>query len=187
MFTIKPLFVILAAAPNGGIGYMNTIPWKLKGDLQRFKDITMGNIVIMGRTTYESLPNGLPGRKVIVISERLANGAVSLKENVYFAKSLSDAIYMAEDIEGTEVYIAGGAKVYEEALKLPCTVVLTTVFKQAKEGYDTYIRNFSMKGFKLIRGPETVYDTDEETGLELISHAYSIYSSKGTHDGNKEA
>lgn len=175
---MKPLFAIVAASPDGGIGYMGQIPWNLPGDLKRFKDITMNNIVIMGRRTFESLPKGLPGRQVVVVSEKLANGAQSIQQNVHYAKSLTEAIEKAQELTGKEIYIAGGARLYEEAMGLPCQFVLTVVYQEAREGYDTYIKGFNFQNYNLVYGPEMVFTRDQETNLPQASHAYCVYSPK---------
>jgi dihydrofolate reductase len=135
----KPLEMIVAATARGEIGYQNTIPWRLKGDLRRFKEITMGNIVIMGKNTYESLPGPLEGRTVIVVSTSLAAtyslvgsplGRCIKNPNVFYVHSLSAALKYAKDMEGDKILIAGGVQLYRAALDMPITLHLTLVHKK---------------------------------------------------------
>lgn len=177
---MKPVSIILATTPKGEIGVNNTIPWKLKGDLPRFKQMTMGNIVIMGRKTYESLPQPLTGRKVIVISRR--PGAFLLphldNDDLYSAKSLEEAFSIADTLPGNQIFIAGGVSLYEMALAAdyPCTVELTTVYKESPYGYDAVIGDFSLKGFEyILDGAQVVCETDPKTGLVVVTHTYSRY------------
>lgn len=173
---MKPVFVIVATTPKGEIGFQNGLPWKLEGDLPRFKRLTMGNTVIMGRKTYESLPGPLKGRTVIVVTSKPEN--LKEKEGIlYSAKDLASAIEMAQYLEGQRIYIAGGAKIYEEALQHKAVdgVHLTTVYQEPKEGYDTVIQNFSLKGFHLADDIQYVNGYDNEKGLWILSHTYSKY------------
>lgn len=180
---MKSLSIIVAATPQGEIGANNTIPWKLKGDLARFKEMTKGNIVIMGRKTYESLPGTLPDRNTIVVTRRpsvfMLPRLMEEEANLYAANSLTEAIKMADSISGNQIFIAGGASLYEEAIGelYPCTFELTTVYKESFHDYDTIIKNFSLKGFEYNpEKTEVVYDKDPNTGLYIVSHTYSQYT-----------
>lgn len=182
-----PIELIVAATPDGEIGYANTIPWHLKGDLKRFRETTMGHVVIMGRKTYESLPGTLKGRTIVVVSETLLKenkgrrhpgpGFMSFVDSiqckVLFAMSLMDAlaVAMAEVILMPEckIFVAGGARLYEEALEMMddnpnmrLTVHLTTVYKDPiTEAYDTVIKNFDrLDRYDLVGDPIVVYDEE---------------------------
>jgi len=113
--------LIVAYATNRTIGRDNTLPWRLPGDLAHFKRTTMGCPVIMGRKTWESLGRALPGRRNIVITRQgdyLATGAET-------AKSLAHALEMTRDSE--EVFVIGGAQIYEQSLNVANRVVATEV------------------------------------------------------------
>ena len=101
--------LIAAFDQNRVIGKEGHIPWKIRGEQKRFKDLTTGNIVIMGRRSYEEIGRPLPGRVTIVISSTKTFSA----ENVYTVHSLHEALAMAGD---RNIYISGGARLYEEAL-----------------------------------------------------------------------
>ena len=126
---MKKKIITLIAAMNldGVIGYANKIPWHNKTDLLRFKELTTGGTVILGRKTYESLPpKGLPERTVCVISSTLPMGKVSRDINVFIFPSIEMAI---KDSITEQIWIAGGAKIYQEVLKnnLPDFIDLTII------------------------------------------------------------
>jgi dihydrofolate reductase len=102
--------IIVGRARNGVIGRDNTLPWRLRDDLQQFKRRTLGHPVIMGRKTWESLPGVLPGRPHIVISRQLDYRA----QGATVVASLQAAL---EACAGAErVFVIGGAQIYAEAL-----------------------------------------------------------------------
>jgi dihydrofolate reductase len=115
--------IIAALDEGGGIGFENQIPWHLPGDLSRFKKLTMGHHLILGRKTYQSIGKPLPGRKMIVLSRNpeyeLADGQV--------ASSLQDALEMAGDAGESEAFVIGGGELYQVALPLAERMYLTHV------------------------------------------------------------
>ena len=112
--------IIVATANNGVIGKSGALPWYLPADLLHFKETTMGRPIIMGRTTHESIKKALPGRTNIVISRNKSYKA----EGCEVVSSLTEAIENAGD---GEVFIIGGASVYEQALSLADRIYLTNV------------------------------------------------------------
>lgn len=113
--------LIVAMTNDRVIGADNGLPWRLPADLKRFKAITMGKPILMGRKTWESIGRPLPGRRNIVISrnpEYVAEGAEVLA-------SLEDALAASADAE--EVMIMGGANIYEQALPLVDKMYLTLI------------------------------------------------------------
>ena len=90
--------IVVAYSNNRVIGKDNKMPWDIKGDLEFFKNLTMGNIIIMGRRTYESIGRALPGRINIVISRKIEKQNEETKENLYFTSSLEDGIYLAKSL-----------------------------------------------------------------------------------------
>jgi dihydrofolate reductase len=118
--------IIVAASQNGVIGANGKLPWHLPGDLKRFKELTMGHTLIMGRKTFESLPpkvRPLPGRTTIVITHKtwLEHAETA---PCWRADSLEDALNL---IGVEEVFICGGGEVYREALPLVDRVYRTVV------------------------------------------------------------
>ena len=122
------LTVIAAVAENGVIGDGNDIPWHYPEDLAHFRDTTTGHPVIMGRRTYESiaarLGGPLPDRTNIVLSTT----GVDAPSEVIVAESLDEAVAEASDIaEEGEVFVIGGAAVYEQVLSRADRMVLTEI------------------------------------------------------------
>lgn len=121
------IIAIAAAGANNEIGANNKLLWKrLRGDMRFFTDTTTGKCVVMGRKTYESIPakfRPLPGRHTIVVSR----DADFTSEGVEMAKALWLAFKQAEDAGYEEVYVAGGATIYELALPKCDEILLTTV------------------------------------------------------------
>lgn len=121
--------IIAAVAQNGAIGYQNQLLYWLPNDLKRFKALTTGHTIIMGRRTFESLPKGaLPNRRNLVLTKN----AHFIAPGAEVFPSLQDALKACEDPKGTEiayddVFVIGGASVYAEALPLADRLCLTLV------------------------------------------------------------
>lgn len=115
------LSIVVAAADNGVIGRGNALPWRLPDDLQRFKELTMGKPIVMGRRTYDSIGRPLPGRINIVVSRQ-----PELKiEGCAVVNSLQAALVAARG--APEVMLVGGAQLYRSALPQVSTIHLTRV------------------------------------------------------------
>lgn len=125
------IVIVAAIGRNGVIGVDGGLPWRIPEDLARFKSMTMGHALVMGRTTFESIGRPLPGRSNIVLTHRPDWSHVGVDT----AGSLGEAFAIAEDRD-QDVYIAGGADVYEQALPIADSMELTEV-DAAPEG-DTY-------------------------------------------------
>ncbi|MDP6469021.1 MAG: dihydrofolate reductase, partial [Pirellulaceae bacterium] len=114
--------LIVAIANNDVIGVNGDLPWKLSDDLRRFKQLTMGHSIIMGRKTYESIGRLLPGRTSIVVTRQKA---YSVKPGALLAHSVTAAVDLAR--ESSEVFIIGGAEIYRVALPLVDRMYVTAV------------------------------------------------------------
>ena len=113
--------IIVAIAENNAIGFENKLIYWLPNDMKRFKALTTGHTIIMGRRTFESLPKGaLPNRRNIVLSR---NGKAEDFPNADLYHTLDEALASCQG----EVYIIGGASVYKEALSLANRLCLTRV------------------------------------------------------------
>ncbi len=106
--------VVVAVSRNGVIGRSDSLPWKLRSDLQRFKRMTMGHCLLMGRKTYDSIGRPLPGRQTIVLSRTRSTAPTS---GYCFAESLSQVAELVEP--GRQVMVVGGAEVYRQTLTEP--------------------------------------------------------------------
>ena len=115
-----PITLVLARASNGVIGKDGGLPWHISADLKRFKALTMGTVMIMGRKTFESLPGVLPGRRHIVLTRKRARRA----DGVEVAHDVDQALAMAGD---EPVSVIGGAEVFRLFLPLAHRIELTEV------------------------------------------------------------
>ena len=115
------LSIIVAVAHDGVIGVNNTLPWHLPEDLKRFKALTMGHHIIMGRKTYDSLGRLLPGRTTVIVT-RNENYKV---EGALVANSLEAAIGLCENDD--EVFLIGGAELYQAGLQLAHKLYITEI------------------------------------------------------------
>jgi len=113
-----PVAMIAAVGANGVIGRGNAMPWRIPSDLKRFKALTLGKPVVMGRRTLESIGAPLPGRTNIVVSRR----PDFAPQGVRVARSLTEALAMAGEVAAAtgagEIIIGGGAEIYREAMPL---------------------------------------------------------------------
>jgi dihydrofolate reductase len=145
------IILIAAMAKNRVIGRDNAIPWHIPGEQQRFKALTMGHTLIMGRKTFESIGRALPGRKTVVISrnpEYQAKGCLA-------AQSLTAAIALCPETE--TIFIAGGGEIYREGLNLAEAIYLTVLDREV-EG-DILFPEFTPQQFhklseERVAGPE---------------------------------
>ena len=149
----KPKFALLdmrisliaALAQNGGIGRDGDLLYYLSADLRRFKELTTGHPIIMGRRTFESLPKGaLPNRRNIVLSGN---------ESACFAgaerfPSLEEALESCRQCSADEVFIIGGHSVYQAALPVANRLCLTSV-EHSGEGADVFFPDFDPSDWKM--------------------------------------
>lgn len=156
--------IIVATAENGVIGKDNQLLWKLSADLKQFRILTTGHSVIMGRKTFESIGRPLPNRTNIVISRQKD---LILPEGVLKADSLEAAIEIAKNHAGNEeIFIIGGGKVYEQALKITDKVYLTEV-KASIEG-DAFFPAFHANEWKEITRISHPKDEKNEYDFDFV-------------------
>jgi dihydrofolate reductase len=118
--------LLVAMDENRGIGIENRLPWHLSTDLKRFKTLTMGHCLIMGRKTYESIGRPLAGRTMIVITRNPAyrtNGCL-------IAHSVEEALNLAENSGESEVFVIGGGEIFLQTVDLADRIYLTLVKSQ---------------------------------------------------------
>lgn len=152
------LNLIVAYTANRVIGKDGKIPWNIPGEQQRFKDLTTGHTVIMGRKSYEEIGRPLPNRRMIIISK------TKVFQHVITVPSLQDALKF---VENDTCFISGGARLYEEALPLVDTMYITHI--DANIPGDTYFPKFD----------ETQWNcTIERTIPGPIPYRYATYTRK---------
>lgn len=132
--------IIVAVAKGGAIGKEGKMPWKIPGEQRQFKDLTTGHVVIMGRTSYEEIGHPLPERTNIVVSKT----KVFSGENLYTVKSLQEAIKRAGQ---EEIFIAGGAELFQEALPLADKIYMTYVDMEVSDA-DRFFPDFLEEEYK---------------------------------------
>lgn len=116
------MVIVAAVGRNGVIGAKGGLPWHIPEDMARFKTLTMGSTLVMGRATYESIGRPLPGRSTIVLTRDPDWAA----DGVLTADSLDSALVLARGL-GKDVTVAGGAEVYRSALGSADRMELTEV------------------------------------------------------------
>lgn len=131
------LSLIVAMSQNNVIGDKNKLLWNLKEDLRRFKEITTGHPIIMGRKTYESIGKPLPNRKNIIITRSDIN-----IDGCIVVHSIEEAINMFPNDE--EIFIIGGAEIYKQAIGKVDKMYLTVILEDYEgDAFFPYI-NFNM-------------------------------------------
>lgn len=155
--------IIVATDRNNGIGYNNSLLAHIPGDLRRFKDITMGHCLIMGKKTWESLPNKpLTGRKNIVLTDNELD-CFNCAET---ARSIDEALSLCDP--GREIFIMGGGSVYRQFLPLADRLMVTHIHWEYQA--DTFFPEIS---------PDEWYVSEQEDYLSEepseISFSYTTY------------
>ena len=159
----KSITIIVAAAENNAIGKDNDLIWSLPNDLKRFKKLTSGHSIIMGRKTFDSFPGLLPNRKHIVISR---NKNISFSDEVTVVNNFEDAIRETGDDENP--FIIGGGQIYKLAMDLSDKIELTRVHEEFKA--DTFFPKIDEDKWKLIH--EEFNEKDER---HQFSFTYKTY------------
>ena len=161
----RELTIIAAVSINNVIGNNNKLIWKLSNDLKRFKNLTTNHSVIMGRKTFESLPNPLPNRDNIVIT-RDTNYS---KPNIQVCSSIEDAINLTKT--DTQPFIIGGGEIYSQTINIADKIELTRVHEEF-DG-DAYFPEIPLDIFELIN--EENYNSDLENEFD---YSYLTYKKR---------
>ena len=155
------IILIAAVGENGEMGHNNELLWHLPGDLPRFKQITMGSPIIMGRKTYDSIGKALPGRLNIVLTENLDWRA----EGVTIANSLDKALDLAKAEDSGKAFVIGGGQIYKLFLAYATSLEMTEVYDAPTA--DTFFPNFSGAEFEEIKRE---YITDTEPKFDYVTY-----------------
>jgi dihydrofolate reductase len=150
--------IIVAVAENGVIGRGGQLPWRLLADLQRFKQLTMGHTIIMGRRTWKSIGRALPGRKMMVVT-RQHDYHIEVT-GVAKAASLGEAIEHARIAGDDEAFIIGGAELYREALAKAQRLYYTRIL--AAVAGDTQFPTINWNEWRLIESTNHPADTKND-------------------------
>lgn len=154
--------IIVAISQNGAIGKNNDLLWHLSDDLKRFKAITTGNTVIMGRKTFESLPfRPLKNRRNIVISRTMPKA-----ENYEVVDSVEEAIAICKPDE--LCYVIGGASIYKAFLPKADELLLTRVYKDFEA--DTFFPEINETKWMLVAKSEVLHDVQSDLDYQYFTY-----------------
>jgi dihydrofolate reductase len=163
--------IIVARSTQGVIGRDNELPWRLPADLKHFKSTTLGHPIIMGRNTWESLGRPLPDRRNIVISRTPGFSA----EDAETFSSLEDALSACETSD--QVFIIGGAQVYEQAIEFADEMIITEV--QIDVVGDAHFPEFEEEDWRVTNFEEHPPEPDPKNpGKEFPAFAFVTYTRK---------
>lgn len=183
--------IIVAASQNGVIGKDGQLPWRLPGDLKRFKQLTMGHALIMGRKTFESIGRPLPGRTTIVMTRREARVWSEPRQDLDQAPSWALAYAIAAHAEQErrfyeddglehEVFVCGGGEIYREALPLVDRVYLTVVERDFEGDVNFFFYKYDVNADHMtVRqrggGHEHWQLTSRDRGDGELPHRFEIW------------
>jgi len=159
------IVMIAAVAENNALGKDNELVWHLPNDFKRFKELTTGHYIIMGRKTFESFPKPLPNRTHVVIS-RQPNYQ---PEGCIVVNSIENAIKVCPENE--TIYIIGGGEIYSQALPYSDMIEITKVHGQFEA--DTFFPEIKEEEWELI---EIKYNTKDER--HLYDYTYQTFAKK---------
>lgn len=153
--------LIVARSKNNVIGKNGQIPWRIKGEQKQFKELTTGNVVVMGRKSYEEIGHPLPNRLNIIVSKTKKFEG----ENLLTAASVQEAIELAGD---KDIYISGGYGLYKEAIPFVDKMYITEVDLIVEDG-DVFFPEFDADEFEREVG---------ETGGDEVKFTRTVYTRK---------
>ncbi|HSR02262.1 MAG TPA: dihydrofolate reductase [Methylophilaceae bacterium] len=157
---MSQLSIIVAVADNRVIGLNNTLPWHLPDDLKRFKALTMGHHIIMGRKTYESLGRLLPGRTTVIVTRNphyMVDGAIVVN-------SLEDALEASQ--KDREVFLIGGAELYALGISFAQRLYITEI--HAEYAGDAYFPTIDYSVWHEVTREQRIYNND-------LRYSYVVY------------
>jgi dihydrofolate reductase len=156
------LSIIVAMALNRTIGINNTLPWHIPEDLRRFKALTMGHHMIMGRKTFDSIGRPLPGRTTVVVTR---NPALKI-DGCVIAHTLPEAITTCTDDD--EVFIIGGAELYAQALPRVDKLYITEI-QQDVEG-DAHFPAFDRSAWQEIAREKRYQEVPQSLDYHFVAY-----------------
>jgi dihydrofolate reductase len=164
-----PLVLIAAVAENGVIGRDNGLIWRLKTDLQRFRTLTLGRPVLMGRKTYQSIGRPLPGRQTIVLTRdrNFAAAGVHLAHDLTSALALGQSL--AAQMAADTVAVAGGGEIYAQTMEHADRIALTLVHTRPQG--DAVFPPIAAATFREERRSAHAAGPDDAFAFEFIDYA----------------
>jgi dihydrofolate reductase len=156
--------LIAAMGSNRAIGIDNGLPWRLPADLRRFKALTMGHVLVMGRKTFESVGRPLPGRTTIVVTRRPGYAP----PGVEVAHSVDEALARATRDNPEEIFIAGGEEIFRQTLDRADRLHLTWIEKEFPG--DTFFPEFDESAWRLAERED-----HEATPETSFAYSFRVY------------
>ncbi len=151
--------LIAAIGENGELGKNNDLIWHLPKDKRFFKETTMGKYVVMGRRTFESLPNSLPGRTMIVVSSKKL-------DNYYDVICYNNPLDVIDHFEKDELFVIGGGLIYEEFMPFASEMYLTEVLAHDYEA-DTYFPQINPREWHVKE-----IESGVDNGIDYVRNHY---------------
>lgn len=175
------LSALVAMAQNGVIGRDNAIPWHLPPDLRRFKALTMGHPIIMGRKTYESIGRPLPGRTNIIVTRqadyRIENAIVVGSLTEAFKHCCATRMGQGRTGKDTECFVIGGADIFRDTLPLCERLYITEIWRNY-EG-DVYFPEFDREEWEEI-------SREKHVGEGELEYYFVVLERRGGRERAKE-
>jgi len=156
------LTIIAAASTNNVIGFDNKLIWNIPKDLKRFKELTQGHSVIMGRKTFESLSSPLPNRRNIVVTRNKNYSP----QGIEVFSSIEDAIDVCR--EDIQPFIIGGGEIYSQTINLVDKIELTRVYKNYQG--DAFFPDIPLDKFELVSELVNYLDDDSNTKYSFLTY-----------------
>ncbi len=156
--------LLVAADEKNGIGFEGQLPWRLPADLRRFKELTMGHTLILGRKTYESIGRPLPGRKMILVTRNPDFRA----EGCLIAHSMAEALEMARQRGEEEAFICGGSQIYRQTLHTAGRLYLTRLHAQFQA--DAFLPEIDLSAWNQVSAE--FHESDQENPVPFTFFVY---------------
>lgn len=167
LYRMTMISIIAAVSGDLGIGMKNELLWHIPEDLKRFKTLTMGKCIIMGKRTWESLPRKpLPGRKNIVLTD-VPEECIDCSVTAY---SIEDALTKCGNDE--EVFVIGGGSVYRQFMPYADRLYITHVHRNSPA--DTWFPKIDLRKWRIVTEQECISQDDKR-----IPYAYVVYERRG--------
>ncbi|WP_299670249.1 dihydrofolate reductase [uncultured Polaribacter sp.] len=156
--------VIAAIAENNALGKNNDLIWHLPADLKRFKQVTTGHYILMGRNTFESIGRALPNRTTIIITRNKNY----FKDGCLIANSLEDAIDLAK--EQQQIFIIGGAQIYRETMEKGIADQLDITLVHKEFDADVYFPEINASIWKEVKREDFIADEKNDYDYSFVSY-----------------
>lgn len=163
--------LVVAVAHDSVIGFENRLPWRLPEDVKFFKNLTWGNIVVMGRKTYESIGKTLPARLNIVFSGKKIDSDVITVSGLGEFMELKEQMAATEEWQDKEIFVIGGESIFKLFLPYAQRIYLTRIYEKF-EG-DTFFPLFQENEWKLVYSEKGIRDKKNPYDYE-----FQIYERK---------